>query len=118
MDKDARGVLAEHNAAKLMKEKGYTILDMNVNYPKIGELDIVCKKSKTLVIVEVKYRSTKEMGDPIESVTKSKISKIIKATERYIIEHHLQDYEVRFDIIADRDGVQEHIEEAFYGYST
>ncbi|MBQ4072791.1 MAG: YraN family protein [Clostridia bacterium] len=116
MDKDARGVLAEHNAAKLMKEKGYTILDMNVNYPKIGELDIVCKKAKTLVIVEVKYRSTKDMGDPIESVTKSKISKIIKATERYIIEHHLQDYEVRFDIIADRDGVQEHIEEAFYGY--
>lgn len=116
MDKDARGVLAEHNAAKLMKEKGYTILDMNVNYPKIGELDIVCKKAKTLVIVEVKYRSTKEMGDPIESVTKSKITKIIKATERYIIEHHLQDYEVRFDIIADRDGVQEHIEEAFYGY--
>lgn len=116
MDIDARGILAEHNAAKLLQEKGYTVLDMNVNYPKIGELDIVCKKNKTLVIVEVKYRSNKEMGDPIESVTKSKVSKIIKATERYILEHNMENYEVRFDIIADRDGIQEHIEDAFYGY--
>ena len=88
MDKDARGIVAEQNAAKLLVAKGYKILDMNVNYPKIGELDIVCKKDKTLVVVEVKYRSTKDMGDPVESVTKTKISKIIKATERYIIEKH------------------------------
>lgn len=116
MDKDARGILAEHNAAKFLQEKGYTILDMNVNYPKVGELDIVCKKNKILVIVEVKYRSTKEMGDPIESISKSKVSKIIKATERYIVENALENYDVRFDIIADRDGIQEHIEDAFYGY--
>ena len=116
MDLDAKGILAEHNAALLLKSKGYTILDMNVNYPRIGELDIVCKKNHTLVIVEVKYRSTKDMGDPIESVTKSKISKIIKATERYVQERGLENFEIRFDIIADRDGVQEHIEDAFYGY--
>lgn len=116
MDIDARGILAEHNAAKLMQEKGYIVLDMNVNYPKVGELDIVCKKGKTLVIVEVKYRSTKDFGDPIESITKSKISKIIKSTERYIQDHNMENYEVRFDVIVDRDGVQEHIEDAFYGY--
>lgn len=116
MDRDARGVVAEFNAAKLLQEKGYTILDMNVNYPKIGELDVVCKNGKTLVIVEVKYRSTKDMGDPIESVTRSKISKILKATERYILDKGLDGYEVRFDLIVDRDGIQEHIEDAFYGY--
>lgn len=116
MDRDARGILAEHNAAMLLEQKGYTILDMNVNYPKVGELDIVCKKGRTIVIVEVKYRSTKDMGDPIESVTPGKVRKIIKATERYIRENGLDAYEIRFDIIADRDGIQEHIEEAFYGY--
>ena len=116
MDNDARGIVAEQNAAKLLMSKGYKILDMNVNYLKIGELDIVCKKDKTLVVVEVKYRSTKDMGDPIESVTRSKISKIIKATERYVLEKHYENFEIRFDIIADRDGIQEHIEDAFYGY--
>ena len=116
MESSARGILAEFKAAKLMESKGYQILDVNVNYPKIGELDIVCKKGRTIVIVEVKYRSTKEMGDPVESVTKSKVRKIIKATEKYIIDNGLSNMEIRFDIMADRDGIQEHIEDAFYGY--
>ena len=116
MESSALGILAEFKAAKLMESKGYQILDVNVNYPKIGELDIVCKKGRTIVIVEVKYRSTEEMGDPVESVTKSKVRKIIKATEKYIIDNGLSNMEIRFDIIADRDGIQEHIEDAFYGY--
>ncbi len=116
MESSALGILAEFKAAKLMESKGYQILDVNVNYPKIGELDIVCKKGRTIVIVEVKYRSTEEMGDPVESVTKSKVRKIIKATEKYILDNGLSNMEIRFDIIADRDGIQEHIEDAFYGY--
>lgn len=116
MDTTANGILAEFNAAKLMESKGYTVLDVNVNYPKIGELDLVCKQGGTLVVVEVKYRSTDSMGDPIESVDKRKVKKIIKATERYIVEKGYQNMEIRFDIIADRDGIQEHIEDAFYGY--
>ncbi len=116
MDKNAQGIIAEFRAAELMQSKGYTILDMNVNFPKIGELDIVCKKDRTIVVVEVRYRSTKDMGDPIESIDKRKISKILKATERYIADKKLDRFEVRFDIIADRDGIQEHIEDAFYGY--
>ncbi len=116
MDRDAQGVLAEYCACQYLLKKGYKILDKNVNYPKIGELDIVCRKGTTLVIVEVKYRSTPDMGDPVEAVTRSKISKIIKATERYILERELENLEVRFDVIADRDGVIEHIEDAFYGY--
>lgn len=116
MDKNAQGILAEYNASKLMESKGYTVLDMNVNYPKVGELDIVCKKHNTLVIVEVKYRSSGDLGDPVESVDSRKIKKILKATEKYIYENHLERMEVRFDIIADRDGIQEHIEDAFYGY--
>lgn len=116
MDKNAQGIIAEFKAAELLKSKGYTILDMNVNYPKIGELDVVCKKGGTLVIVEVKYRSTKDMGDPIESVDRRKIKRILKATERYVAENKLDRMEIRFDIVADRDGIQEHIEDAFYGY--
>ena len=116
MESSALGILAEFKAAKLMESKGYQILDVNVNYPKIGELDIVCKKGRTIVIVEVKYRSTEEMGDPVESVTKSKVRKIIKATEKYILDNGISNMEIRFDIIADRDGIQEHIEDAFYGY--
>ncbi len=116
MDNSAEGLLAEYEAGKYLEEKGYTIVERNVNYPGKGELDIVATYAKTLVVVEVKYRSTGDYGDPIESVTRSKVGKIIKATELYIAEHGYDDYDVRFDIVVLRDGKIEHIEDAFYGY--
>lgn len=111
----AEGILAEYRAGVLMQEKGYAVVARNVNYPKVGELDLVCLKGKLLVVVEVKYRSGDEAGDPIEAVTPSKIKKICRATEKFIAENSFYDYDVRFDVISFRDGVPEHIEDAFYG---
>ena len=116
MDRDAEGILAEYQAGKYLEEKGYKIIARNLNYPQIGELDIVAKDGKYLVIVEVKYRSTGEFGYPIEAVTKSKIKKIIKATERFLLTYKEDYLGVRFDVISIQDGVVEHIPSAFYGY--
>lgn len=116
MDKSAEGILAEYQAGKYLEEKGYTIIARNLNYPQVGELDIVAIDGKYLVVVEVKYRSTKEFGYPIEAVTKSKIKKIIKATERFLLSYKGNYSGVRFDVISIQDGVIEHIPSAFYGY--
>lgn len=108
--------MAEYAAGEYLEKKGYKIVGRNVNYPGKGELDIVAFDGDTLVIVEVKYRSTGDHGDPIEGVTRTKIAKILKATELLILERDYVDKDVRFDIIAVRDGKIEHIENAFYGY--
>lgn len=115
MDTQAEGILYEHQAGVLLEEKGYKLIDRNVNYPKVGELDIVAMDGKTLVIVEVKYTATKEFGYPIEQITPSKIRKIIKATERYLAECPYRYDAVRFDAVCFLDGIPEHIENAFYG---
>lgn len=111
----AEGVLAEYRAGVLMESEGYTVIARNVNYPRIGELDVVCVRGKLLVIVEVKYRATDEFGDPSEAVNPSKIKKICRAAEKFIEENSLYDYDVRFDVVIFRDGIPDHIEDAFYG---
>ncbi|MCL2630367.1 MAG: YraN family protein [Firmicutes bacterium] len=111
-----QGLIYEHNACEYLKENGYKILDRNVNYQGKGELDIVAIQGTTLVIVEVKYRSSTDFGHPIESLTRPKVQKILKATELYIAETEYKYKDIRFDIICFDDLNIEHIENAFYGY--
>lgn len=116
MDRYGEGILAEFEAGKYLESIGYKVIDRNVNYPGIGELDIVAMDGKTLVVVEVKYRSNKDFGHPLESITKSKVRKIVKATECYLAEQKPLYDAVRFDVISVLDGISEHIKNAFYGY--
>lgn len=114
MDKYSHGIKAEVLARKFLEEKGYVIIDTNVGYKNIGELDIVCMDGKALVVVEVRYRATFAYGHPLETVTKTKIGRIIKATGCYLSEFHGSYSSVRFDIIAMSDRGIEHIENAFF----
>ncbi|MFI3228672.1 MAG: YraN family protein [Bacillota bacterium] len=113
--KDLDAIEAERKALDLLKSLGYEILDLNVNYPRIGELDIVCMDKSTLVIVEVKHRANKDFGHPIEAVTPSKIKKIIKSTELYLLTFRGNYKSIRFDVVTSLAGVLEHHKGAFYG---
>ena len=68
---------------------------------------------------QLKYetRENSFLGDPWQSVTVAKQRRIIKATNRYIIENQI-DLECRFDIISivhnQKHTNLEHLEEAFY----
>jgi TIGR00252 family protein len=109
------GALAEYEAGKYLESAGYKIVERNVNYPKIGELDIVALDGKTLVIVEVKYRTDKNYGSPIEAVTEPKMRKLVRAAERYIAECPVRYETVRFDVCSVTDRGVELIKNAFYG---
>lgn len=115
MDKTAEGVIAEYQAGEYLKSIGYQILGRNVNFKGAGELDIVLKDKDTLVFVEVKYRSSKDFGHPIESVTASKVRKLIRAAELYLAANPGHQGDIRFDVISVTDGGIEHIKDAFYG---
>ena len=106
----------EQMAASYLIKKGYKILEQNWHY-KHKEIDIIATQDDTLIIAEVKTRSTEEWEHPAEAITNSKIKFLVDATEAYIEERDI-DKEVRFDVISViPKGTKwkiEHIEEAFY----
>lgn len=116
MDKYAHGVSGEENAKKYLESIGYTIIDSNVNFPGIGELDIVAVDGNVLVFVEVRTRSDNVFGNPLESVTKAKINKIVAASRRYLMKHTERYAGYRYDVIGILGDKITHIQDAFYAY--
>ncbi len=116
MDKYAEGTKGEVLAKEYLEKKGYKIIDTNVNFPNVGELDIVAMYGKTLVFVEVRTRSDNFFGHPLETVTKAKINKIVKASRRYLYAHKIYCEKYRYDVIAVFRGNIEHIEDAFMAH--
>ncbi len=80
------GRSGEIRASHYLREKGYRILEMNYSV-KEGEVDIVAEKSGVLVFIEVKTRSNRAFGDPLEAITESKQERIIAASHEYLVAH-------------------------------
>jgi putative endonuclease len=114
MDRYALGVIGEQMAAKYLTDKNYEIISKNVFYANVGELDIVAKDGQTLVFVEVRTRSDNMFGHPLETLTKAKQQKIVKASRRYIQEYKIPASSFRYDVIAILNENIEHITNAFY----
>ncbi len=99
MNKRIIGFEKELFASEYLQRNGLVILDKNF-YTPTGEIDIVAKDEDYIVFVEVKYRKTLNYGNPLESIGKSKISKIVKASRYYLYKNHYStEVLVRFDCI-------------------
>ncbi len=78
------GYRGESYAAEYLSRKGYEILERNFTV-KEGEIDIIAKKEKEIIFVEVKSRKTLTPDYlPQEAVTKRKQNRIIAAAKAYI----------------------------------
>ncbi len=60
-----------------------------------GELDIVASRWRTLLIVEVRLRTTLAMA--MASIDEDKITKVMSATQSLIHQHGLERYHLRYD---------------------
>lgn len=118
MDKYAIGLAGELKACEYLKNKNYVIIDRNVVYKNKGELDIVAVDGNCLVFVEVRTRSDNFFGDPLETVTKSKIKRIVAASRLYLAENGKKKrYDgYRYDVIGILYDNVVHIENAFYAH--
>lgn len=114
-DKQATGKWGEMEAIRMMKERGIEVIEANWTFLHL-EIDIVGKDGNTLVIAEVKTRTSAEYGDPEMFVTRAKQKKLIRAANKYVQHKHL-DCEVRFDVIGivkDGDRVEySYVKDAF-----
>lgn len=110
------GKQGEKQAALFLESKGFEVVARNYRYKK-AEVDLIIKKEKLLVFVEVKARSKTAYGMPEEAVTPAKVKLILAAAEEYILSTDWQ-FEIRFDIVSVVFGRQAteivHLEDAFY----
>ncbi|KAA3440631.1 YraN family protein [Rufibacter hautae] len=110
------GKLGEQAAEAHLTALGYQVIERNYRY-KRAEVDLILVKEKTLVLVEVKTRSTHQYGFPEEAVSSRKEAMLQLAAD-YYIEQHQWPHDVRFDVVSIlwKQGRPEilHIEDAFH----
>lgn len=112
MNNRKSGIDGENVAAEYLKKQGYVILERNFN-TKVGEIDIIAQDKDTIVFVEVKARDNTTFGQPIESITKQKVSKIIRTAEWYLSAKRKYDSPCRFDVVEILRGEVRHTKNAF-----
>lgn len=95
------GAAGEQWAARWYERAGYQILDRNWRCD-IGEIDLVCRRGRTLVVCEVKVRSTGRYGVAAEAVTATKQRRLRRLAVRWLAAHPYRPaYDaVRFDVAA------------------
>jgi putative endonuclease len=106
------GLSAESRAAMLLLAKGYRIAARRWKTP-FGEIDIVARRRRTLVFVEVKARDRAD--DAMEAVTGRNRRRIVAAAELWLA-HHPADAQsnIRFDVMLVTPGkFPKHIADAF-----
>ena len=107
-----KGNIGEELASNFLKKEKYKILQRNYKNS-IGEIDIIAKDKKTIVFIEVKARSTQIYGSPCEAVDRRKQQKIHNVASVYLSQKHLENNEIRFDVIEVLDGEINHIKDCF-----
>ncbi len=127
-DRKTVGIIGENIAAAYLRRHGYKILERNYRLEN-HEIDIIAKKGKTIIFVEVKTRKMTDEYSPYHSLPRDAVvysqkKSIGKAARCYIKTKQLGDIETRFDIMeiylkkpdnADylKIAKTEHIENAF-----
>ena len=93
------GRWGEQLAASHLKSLGYQILERNWRCRR-GEIDLVASAGEVLVFVEVKTRRGRDHGMPEEALTKAKVRRLLELSQRYLLEHDLEDVDWRVDMVA------------------
>ncbi|TAK78444.1 MAG: YraN family protein [Gammaproteobacteria bacterium] len=95
-----KGHHAEDQACQFLQAKGFRLLQRNYRCYH-GEIDLIMQDQEHIVFVEVRSRQRTDYGNAVESITKSKINKLIKTAKHFLqIRKWLYRVNSRFDVIA------------------
>lgn len=91
------GLSAESRAAALLLAKGFRVVARRWRSP-VGEIDLVARRGRLLVFVEVKARG--RLDAAAESVTERQRRRIAAAAEAWLASHESDmQCDIRFDVI-------------------
>ena len=115
----ALGAEGEQRAAEHLARQGYRIEGRNVRAGGV-ELDLVARRGRLLVFVEVKTRRSRRFGAPELAVDFAKRARLVRGAAAWLHEHGGHGARVRFDVVACEVGPESppswrirHIEGAF-----
>ena len=109
----AIGNRAERRALRHYRLRGYRVLATNL-WIAGYELDLVLRRGRTIVFCEVKSKGGAERGDPLEMVTPEKVRRLRQAAESWLAANpQPAEFEVRFDVAAERTGKLQVVGNAF-----
>lgn len=107
------GAFYEKKAEQYLIQKGYQILECNFRN-RSGEIDIIAKDNESICFIEVKYRTTRKFGSPLEAVDIKKQNQIRKVAGYYLMKHGFGEWSpCRFDVIGFEGEQIRHLENAF-----
>lgn len=92
------GKYGESVAARRLTSLGMTVIDRNWRGPS-GEIDLVLRDGETLVICEVKTRTSADRGHPLEAVTVTKARRLRRLAAEWIEAHRVRPADVRIDVV-------------------
>ena len=93
------GALGEGIAADHLSLHGRKVLYRNYRGPRGGEIDIVARDGQTLSFVEVKTRTRKGYGRPLDAVDRNKQQLIERGANAWLNLLGKRDLVWRFDIV-------------------
>ena len=96
-DKKLLGAFGEDAACEYLRRRGYRLLGRNYACRQ-GEVDVIARKGRYIVFVEVKLRKNADFGTAAEFVTAAKQQRVIFAARRWLAANPT-DLQPRFDVI-------------------
>lgn len=95
----ALGRYGEELAARYLTAQGLVLLDRNWR-GQDGELDLVLREGDTLVVCEVKTRTSHDHGTPHEAVTPAKLARLRRLAAQWVHGHLATPAGIRIDLVA------------------
>ena len=93
-----RGLAAEHLAAWYLRARFYRILARRYKTP-AGEIDLIARRGRTIVFVEVKNRPSEAQA--LDAIGTTARRRIVRAAELWLAAHpDAAGFDLRFDVIA------------------
>ena len=97
--RQALGAYGETLAARYLSERGLVVLERNWRCPE-GEIDLILRDRDTLVVCEVKTRSSLDFGSPHEAVTPAKLARLRRLAACWLAARGVPARDVRIDLVA------------------
>ena len=88
----------EEVACEHLASDGYRLVTRNYRAPG-GEIDIIAWDGDVLCFVEVRGRAESHFGDPLETISPTKVARIIRAARWYLVDLPKPWPIMRFDVI-------------------
>ncbi|MGN6797959.1 MAG: YraN family protein [Gaiellaceae bacterium] len=104
---------SERRALWWYRRRGYRVLATNC-WAGGYELDLVVRRGRALVFVEVKSKAGPRFGDPLDMVTPEKVQRLHRAAGAWLVANRgSAGLDLRFDVAAERAGRLEVVQDAF-----